>query len=141
MKNLNYFLDQYNLRTCDDSGREISRPKDLLFTHTGIIIGENNYTGQLMVFHNHPTAGPALVTFQKYANGMQCNYTNRSSDSRDVVLLRSFEQLQAKMQYKPMSYNCQDATSYSLEGKLKSHGRNNTLGLIAAWVLFSILSK
>lgn len=140
MKTLDAYLQAYNLVLTDDSGSEISRPKDIFYNHTGIILGKNKYTNKKMVFHNHPDSGPSIVTLEKFSNNFKCHYTNRNSDSWELVLSRSFEQIEYGVDYKMMEYNCQDATSYSREGVSSSEGRKNTvaaLGIIATLFLIS----
>lgn len=141
MKTLNLYLKDYNLRLTKDSGKEIVRQKDVFFTHTGIVMGENIYTGKKMIFHNHPDSGPAIVSLSKYAAGNDCYYTNKASDNYQTVLIRSFQQLELGSNYNLMTYNCQDATSFSRAGQLKSHGRNNTLGLVGVLALMVIFLK
>lgn len=141
MKTLENYLSEYGLVLTNESGKEISRPKDLLYSHTGIILGMNIYSQQLMVFHNHPKSGPAIVSLDEYANGFTCNYTNRPSDDRRTVLLRSFSQLEAGADYLLMRYNCQDATSISRKGVASSEGRSNTMAIVGLLGLAFLVSK
>jgi len=141
MKTLDYYLRFYNIELTYDSGKEIARTKDLLFTHTGIILGKSKNTGRKIVFHNHPDSGPAIVDFSTYANGFVSRYTERPSDAWQIVLLRSFRQAESGADYKLMAYNCQDATSYSRDGNGNSHGRNNAVAAVSILAIFALLSK
>jgi len=138
---IDHYLDKYNLELTEDSGREVARVKDLFYTHTGVIMGRNKYSKEKMIFHNHPTSGPALDTMKNYEKGRRCTYTAGPSDSWDQVLLRSFNQLESGAEYKLMSYNCQDATSISRTGSTGSYGRTNTFGALALLAIFAMIAK
>jgi hypothetical protein len=142
MKNVYDYLNEYGIELTEDSGCEIARPKDAFYTHTGIILGRNKYTWEKMVFHNHRESnGPAIVTITKFNNGYQAHYTNRPMDSWDVVLLRSFQQLDAGLNYDLPVYNCHHASAYSRTGKSQSHGVTNTIGTIAVIAIIAALFK
>ncbi len=134
-------LSNYGIEISDDSGLEISRTKDLLYTHTGIVMGNNIYTGSKMIFHNHPKSGPAIVSIEEFSNGFQCSYTDRPMDSLDIVLKRSFQQVENGNEYKIVGYNCHNASTYARTGQSRSHGVNNTLGVLALIALFGIWSE
>lgn len=87
MKTLRNYMNQYDISLTGDSGREIARSKDLFYSHTGIILGSNKYSGQIMVFHNHPDSGPSIVTLKNYCNGMRYNFTGKPSDNWNEVLI------------------------------------------------------
>lgn len=140
MTELYNYLNYFDLEFTQDSGAEIARRKDALFTHTGIILGRNKYSYQTMVFHNHKdTNGPSIVTLSEFENGNQSYYTNKISDNRDVVLLRSFKQLETNKDYALVTYNCQDATKLSREGRTGSHAVANTVGAVAVLGILALL--
>lgn len=134
------YLSWYNIELTNDSGREIERFKAPFYTHTGIIIGRNRYSKEGMIFHNHPTTGPAIVTLSRFQNGYDARYTNRPTDDRDTVLMRSFRQLDRGASYTLPDYTCQDASSYARKGVAKSHGRSNTVGVLAFIGFLALLS-
>ncbi len=134
------YLNYFHIELTQDSGAEIARKKDALFTHNGIILGRNRYSHETMVFHNHKdTNGPSVVTLSEFENGNPFYYTKRKSDSRDVVLLRSFKQLETNKNYALVTYNCQDATKLSREGRTGSHAVANTLGTVAVVGLLALI--
>lgn len=141
MKSVYDYLAEYNIELTANSGKEIARTKDPFYTHTGIEIGNNRYSGERMIFHNHKESGPAIVTLTEFRRGFSCHYTNRPSDSWDVVLVRSFRQVEAGNMYAPVNYNCQHASSISRKGIRSSHGVNNTLGVLAFVFAVSLLSS
>jgi len=93
-----------------------------------------------MIFHNHPDTGPAIVTLAQFQNGNDARYTNRPSDDRDTVLIRSFRQVHSGASYSLPDYTCQDASSYARKGIAKSHGRSNTVGVLAFIGFLALLS-
>lgn len=134
MKKLNDYLAAYQLELASDSGKEIKRIKGF-YNHTGIIIGRTVKTKKRVIFHNHPDSGPALVFESVFSNGYLIEYTNKPSDRWEDVLLRSFGQLNSNYTYNAISYNCQDASSYSRTGKTSSSGRDGTIAAVAALAL------
>ena len=90
MKTLKYYRDLYNLDDCPEAGYEIGRNKDLLFTHTGLPVGKDRTTGELMVVDNHIKRGVTLVTYSVYEDNKECGFTGREQDDRETVLLRAF---------------------------------------------------
>jgi hypothetical protein len=137
MKIVEPYFNLYNLSLIKASGLEISRPKGL-YEHTGIVVGLCNRTKRIMVFHNHPDSGPALVSMDTFLNRKEFKFTKAPFDSIENVLYRSFRQIDLGLKYSADVYNCQDATSVSRTGKKCSRGRNNTKAAIAiaALILF-----
>jgi|GEM_PF-6086023 hypothetical protein len=134
-KSLQDYLNSYDLDLCQNSGREIARPKALVYDHTGIIMGINKYSKNLMVFHNHPNTGPAIVTIQEFMDGEQYYFTDNPHDAWNVVLIRSFRQVEAQNAYN-VTYNCQHASSFARKGEASSSGLKGTLAVAAIAILF-----
>lgn len=142
MTELYNYLNYFDIELTEDSGAEIARRKDAFFTHTGIILGRNKYSYETMVFHNHrDSKGPSIVTLYEFENGNQSHYTNKKSDDMESVLIRSFRQLDAGREYALATYNCQDATRLSREGKTGSHAVANTLGTVAVVGILALLLR
>jgi len=139
MANVYDYLRAYNIKLTQHSGMEIARGKGPFYTHTGIVLGDDPY-GNSMVFHNYPGTGPSIVTLNAFRNGKSWQFTGRDSDSRDIVLLRSFLQVDKAKGYSLLDYNCHHASSLSRKGKSASHGVNNTFGVLAFVALAAMLS-
>ncbi|MBN8696464.1 MAG: hypothetical protein J0L87_08040 [Bacteroidetes bacterium] len=136
------YLNYYNIELTDDSGVEIGRYKAPVYTHTGIILGVDKYSKRERIFHNHPdNGGPTISDRWEYNNGYMSYSTGKVSQGAYAVLMRSFEQLENRKQYGLLSYNCQDATRYSREGKIGSHGIANTLGTIFALAFIATILR
>lgn len=134
------YLNYYNIELTDNSGVEIGRYKAPAYTHTGIILGVDKYSKQERIFHNHPdNGGPTISDRWEYNNGYSSSPTGKASKGVYTTLMRSFEQLESGRKYGLLSYNCQDATRYSREGKVGSHGVANTLGTIAVVAIFAAI--
>lgn len=138
MKTVGDYMNEYGLVLIPDSGKEIKRPKGL-YSHTGIIMGKHKYTHKIMVFHNHPDTGAALVTMEVFKSGQNVQYTNRLSHPRSTVLMRSFRQIKYTNSYHLTNYNCQHASSYSVQGKSSSAGKDNTIATVLVSAALLIL--
>jgi hypothetical protein len=130
---------RYNLKDCPEAGREIWRWKDEFVTHTGMPVGANIWTGEIMVVHNMIGRGVILESISAFSAGKKWHFTGSPCGPKEIVLERAFEEIGQSYN---IFQNCQAFTAYCRTGIGKSKAvKNITYGLVAGGVTAALTSK
>jgi hypothetical protein len=140
---LQLFFNDGDHRICritKDSGRIVTRKKvaGSNIDHPGIMIGEDIYTNEPYILHNHyelfGTAG--VSTFSEYASGKEVFWDNRPcTNSKRVVLKKGLIHAIEGKPYKLLSNNCQVTINDSFRNERTSEDVIKWFGRAAAGAL------